>query len=134
MRIKQISKKPARIEMIPLIDVVFLLLVFFIYAMLSMVIHRGVPVNLPQAKTALIDKKEYLALIITREGDIYFDKTRVSLKELQSLLTEKKKSRPNLKIFINGDKAVYYEKVVKVLDVVRIAGITRISLETELEK
>ncbi len=51
-----LPKKP-RIEMLPLIDIVFLLLVFFIYAMLSMAVHRGLPVELPLSTTAEIDKK-----------------------------------------------------------------------------
>ena len=47
MKIMLRNKKRARIEMLPMIDIVFLLLVFFIYAMLSMAVHRGLPVNLP---------------------------------------------------------------------------------------
>ncbi len=133
MKIKQGIKKPARIEMIPLIDVVFLLLVFFIYAMLSMVIHRGIPVNLPHAESALTDKKDYISLSITREGRIYLDKLPVSLEELKHLLAGKKKVNPDCKVFINGDKNTYYEKVVQVLDMVRISGLTKVSLETEFE-
>ncbi|MGA9260379.1 MAG: biopolymer transporter ExbD, partial [Desulfobacterales bacterium] len=58
------NTKKARIEMLPMIDCVFLLLVFFIYAMLSMAVHRGLPVNLPAAKTVKIDKKLVLAVSI----------------------------------------------------------------------
>jgi len=134
MKIKQTIRKSARIEMIPLIDVVFLLLVFFIYAMLSMVIHRGIPVNLPQSKTALTDKKDYISLTITREGDVYLDKTKVSLPELGSLLVRKKEANPDLRVFICGDRKSCYEKVVELLDVVRESGLTRVSLETEFEE
>jgi biopolymer transport protein ExbD len=55
MRIRREFTRRPRIEMIPLIDVVFLLLVFFIYSMLSMTIHRGLPVNLPTASTSMVD-------------------------------------------------------------------------------
>ena len=120
--------------MIPLIDVVFLLLVFFIYAMLSMVIHRGIPVNLPQSKTALTDKKDYISLTITREGDVYLNKTQMSLQELGSLLVRRKEANPDLKVFISGDRKSYYERVVELLDVVRESGLTRVSLETEFEE
>ena len=56
MKIHLPATKKARIEMLPLIDIVFLLLVFFIYAMLSMAVHRGLPVELPLSTTAEIDK------------------------------------------------------------------------------
>ena len=57
MRLTEQPIKRARIEMIPLIDVVFLLLIFFIYTMLSMTIHKGIPVLLPKAKTGLIERE-----------------------------------------------------------------------------
>jgi biopolymer transport protein ExbD len=119
--------------MIPLIDVVFLLLVFFIYAMLSMVVHRGIPINLPESKSALIDKKDYISLSITREGRVYLDKMPVSLEELKSLLVQKKKNNPNIKIFISGDKMTYYERIIKILDIIRMSGLSRVSLETEFK-
>ena len=134
MKIRPINRKTARIEMIPLIDVVFLLLVFFIYAMLSMVIHRGIPVDLPQSQSGFMDKKDYLSLTVTREGDIYLNKRRVPLRELKGILIKKKEENPFLKVFINGDKDTCYKKIIQVLDVLRIAGLNRVSLETEFEK
>jgi len=133
MKINQNIKKHARIEMIPLIDVVFLLLVFFIYAMLSMVIHKGIPVDLPYAESALNDKKEYISLVVTKEGKIYLDKRQVSLSELKGLLIKERNNNPYLKVFITGDKKAYYERIVEVLDVVRISGLTKVSLETEFK-
>ena len=52
MKVNLRAQRRARIEILPLIDIVFLLLVFFIYAMLSMAVHRGVPVNLPTSSSA----------------------------------------------------------------------------------
>jgi len=133
MRIKRRGSKPARIEMIPLIDVVFLLLVFFIYAMLSMVIHRGIPVDLPRAKSALMDKKEYISLSITREGEVYCDKKLISFKDLEAVLRINKELNSNLRVFIDGDRKVHYERVVQVLDLIRLTGLSKVSLETEFE-
>ena len=62
-----LRRKGPRIEMIPLIDVVFLILVFLIYAILSMVIHRGFKVDLPQATTAEIDREDYVSITVDRE-------------------------------------------------------------------
>ena len=64
MKIKIRDTRKVRIEMVPMIDCMFLLLVFFIYAMLSMAVHRGLPVNLPASSTVKIDKKLILAVTI----------------------------------------------------------------------
>jgi biopolymer transport protein ExbD len=119
-----------RIEMIPLIDVVFLLLVFFIYAMLSMTIHRGIPVLLPKAKTSLIDQEEYLSITITRDHRIFLDKRDVPIQGLLQALRERREEHPQLRVFISGDRSVPYEWVVRVLDMVRTSGLRRVSLET----
>jgi biopolymer transport protein ExbD len=124
----------ARIEMLPLIDVAFLLLVFFVYSMLSMVIHRGINVDLPQARSAVMDKKDYISLTVTKEGNLYLDKMKVVLKELEALLIQRKEANPNLEVFISGDRKAYYEKLIEVLDIVRISGLSKVSLETEFEE
>jgi biopolymer transport protein ExbD len=116
--------------MIPLIDVVFLLLVFFIYAMLSMTIHRGIPVLLPQAKTAPIDRAAYLSISITRDHRIFLDKREVSMEGLLQELTERREEGPHLRVFISGDRRVPYEWVIRVLDTVRASGLSKVSLET----
>lgn len=131
MKLQRKLQRRGRIEMLPLIDIVFLLLVFFIYAMLSMVVHRGIPINLPKASTAPLDQSDYLSLSIERGGAIYLDKMRVTLVELPSQLRQRKEEQPHLKVFVGGDRAVHYEKVIQVLDVVRQVGISRVALETK---
>ena len=134
MRIKQNDQKRARIEMIPLIDVVFLLLVFFIYAMLSMVVHKGIHVNLPTAKSSSVDKKDYVSLTITENGDMYMDDQKTSLTAMENLLIKKRHDNPDLRVFIRGDKRTFYEKVVHVLDLVRRTGLNKVSLETKMDE
>ncbi len=84
------ERRRARVEMIPLIDIVFLLLVFFIYAMLSMVVHRGVKVTLPAPRTAQIDRRDYVGITIDADNSIYFDEQKVTAAELPALV----KARP----------------------------------------
>jgi biopolymer transport protein ExbD len=134
MRIKGQSVRRGRIEMIPLIDVVFLLLIFFIYAMLSMTIHKGIPVLLPKAKTSLIDKEEYLSISITRDHGIFLDEREVPMEGLLQKLRERRKEQPQLRVFISGDRRIPYEWVVKVLDTVRTSGLNKVSLETHWKK
>ena len=83
-------KKP-RIEMLPLIDIVFLLLVFFIYAMLSMAVHHSLPVSLPASSTADISKELNIEITVRGNGDIFLDQTRVPRTELQSVLFDRQR-------------------------------------------
>jgi biopolymer transport protein ExbD len=130
MRLRGQPMRRARIEMIPLIDVVFLLLIFFIYAMLSMTIHKGIPVLLPKAETGLIDREGYLSINITRDHRIFLDETAVPMEELRQRLMERRKEHPGLRVFIRGDRRIPYELVVRVLDTVRTSGLSKVSLET----
>jgi biopolymer transport protein ExbD len=130
MRLRDQPTRRARIEMIPLIDVVFLLLIFFIYTMLSMTIHKGIPVLLPKANTGLMDKEEYLAVSITRDHKIFLNEEETPLEDLLRRLTDLSKGNPNQRVFIRGDRRIPYEVVVRVLDTVRAAGLRKVSLET----
>jgi len=130
MRLKGQPIRRARIEMIPLIDVVFLLLIFFIYAMLSMTIHKGIPVLLPKAKTSLIDREQYLSISISRDHRIFVDETEVPMERLLQRLSELCKEKPSLRVFIRGDRRIPYELLVRVLDTVRASGLSKVSLET----
>jgi len=130
MRFKGQPIRRARIEMIPLIDVVFLLLIFFIYAMLSMTIHKGIPVLLPKAKTSLIDREQYLSISISRNHRIFVDETEVPMERLLQRLSELCKEKPSLRVFIRGDRRIPYELLVRVLDTVRASGLSKVSLET----
>jgi biopolymer transport protein ExbD len=121
--------KKARIEMIPLIDIVFLLLVFFIYAMLSMVVHRGFKVDLPQATTAEIDRKDYISITVDKDNRILLDKAEILLVNLSEEV--KAKAVKGTKIFINGDKEADLGVVINVLDTLRRDEIKEVYFETE---
>ena len=77
--------KKARVEMLPLIDVVFLLLVFFIYAMVSMVVHRGLRVDLPATGTAVMEKNDYISITIDANNALYLNSEPVDAEELARL-------------------------------------------------
>ena len=130
MRINQEPRRRARIEIIPLIDCMFLLLVFFIYSMLSMTIHRGIQVNLPAAETAQIDRQDYISISITQDERIFINKEEKSLTNLLEHLREEHQKRSDQPVFINADQAVRYQIVIEVLDSIRSAGFTQVSLET----
>lgn len=129
-------KKP-RIEMLPLIDIVFLLLVFFIYAMLSMAVHRSLPVSLPGSSVAEIHTELNLTITVKADGEIFLDKTNVSLDELQALLQEKTQQAEDVKsvqVDLFADKALSYQELYRVLDIIRTAGISNVSLQADTIK
>ena len=134
MRINLGEQKRARIEILPLIDIVFLLLVFFIYAMLSMAVHRGIPVNLPIATSAGIEKELLLSLTIKESGEIFLDKTPVYLQELAYHIKIRAQENDITGILVFADKKVSCQALVKVLDQIRISGINKISLQTNAER
>lgn len=126
--------KRARIEMLPLIDIVFLLLVFFIFAMLSMAVHRSLPVVLPVSATAPIDTELHFTVTVKNDGELYFDRVKFSQEELLSVLrdkAEKAASETNKSVVVAlfADKDISYQKLYTVLDVIRTAGISNVSLQ-----
>jgi biopolymer transport protein ExbD len=134
MKINFRNAKKARIEMLPMIDIVFLLLVFFIYAMLSMAVHRGLPVNLPASKAVKIDKKLVLAVTIRADGSIFVDKEPVELERVTTVLQAKAKGIEQPGVLLFADRNLTYQSLFDVLDRIRQAGLNRISLQAELDE
>ena len=120
--------------MIPLIDMIFLLLAFFIYGMLSMAVHRGLPVYLPSSSTAKIDKDMILSVSIRSNGTVYLDKERISLKDLEGSLRKRTRDRKETGILLFADRNLPYQELFLVLDQIRKAGLTRISLQAEVDQ
>jgi biopolymer transport protein ExbD len=125
------SGKKARIEIIPLIDIVFFLLATFVMVSLAMIKNEGVSVNLPVASTsAPQERKEHTAITVTAAGDFYFNKEAVTLEQIVERLTALKSSQPNPRVFINGDQKAEFGKAIAVLDAVRKLGISKVAIET----
>jgi biopolymer transport protein ExbD len=78
MRLPRTIRKKPRIEIIPMIDTMFFLLVFFMVATLSMTDQRGLPVNLPHAASAIDEIKQVFTLTLTKEDKLYFDKEEIA--------------------------------------------------------
>lgn len=135
MKVKYSSyHKKSRIEMLPLIDVVFLLLVVFIYTMLSMAVHRGMNINLPKSDSTEIEKQLIISVSIDEEGLIYMDKQKVGLEDLTEKLTFLTADRKNPGILLFADKKISYQTIFQVLDRIRMAGLNRISLQAEADE
>ena len=126
------AHKRARIEIIPLIDVIFFLLATFMIVSLSMTKNKGIPVNLPGASTGAPQSREDNTVItVTKDGTLFFNKESLRLDQLPARLVQLKSSQPDPKVFINGDEKTNFGSAVGVLDELRKAGITKVAIETK---
>ena len=120
----------ARIEIIPLIDIMFFLLASFMLISLSMVNLKTVKVNLPTAMSAANGPtRNFVDISVDRSGSAYLNKKPVDDNELIGALAEFRKSNPNVRIIISGDAQARHGDVIHVLDLVRLAGIEKVAFE-----
>lgn len=132
MKISRRVNKPARIEMMPLIDIVFLLLVFFIYAMLSMAVHRGMQLDLPESSQAEMSKESPLSLSIRSgetELDIFLNEQHVTLSELQQHLRTFQKASDHPRVLVFAEEEITYQQLYQILDELKKSDIHDISLQ-----
>ena len=125
-----IPKKHARIEIIPLIDIMFFLLASFMMVSLSQVHMKGMKVNLPPGVSGDVQsKKDYISLSVDKDGYTYFDKDKIALEEVLPKLLQLHASSPDAKVFIRGDKEALHGNVTRLLDQVRSSGFKKVSFE-----
>jgi biopolymer transport protein ExbD len=124
--------KKARIEIIPLIDVIFFLLATFVLFTLAMTKIQSLPVDLPQATTAPLpaSEAETVVLQISASGTAFWNREPISLAEIAPRLAHFKAVTPNARVLIAGDDQARYGATIRALDEVRQAGITQVSIET----
>jgi biopolymer transport protein ExbD len=128
MRIQRRNLKKARIEIIPMIDTIFFLLVFFMISTLSMAQYRGMPVNLPKAASGQQAATESVTVTISRENQIFLDKQAVDKTTLGDLLRTQLVKNPELLVVINADDGVEHGRVVEVMDIARSANAARMAI------
>ncbi len=125
-----IPKKHARIEIIPLIDIMFFLLASFMMVSLSQTTMKGLKVALPVGASGQTQsKKDYVSFSVDKDGFIYFDKTKIAYEDVPRLLKPIYAERPDAKIFIRGDRDALHGNVTRLLDQIRSTGFTKIAFE-----
>lgn len=133
MKFRKRPKKHAKIEVVPLIDVVFFLLATFVMVSLSMTKNEGITVNNPAASTAAPKEKNdaTLTLSLAQNGEIYFNKEKINAAQLPLRLQSFKSANKDGQVVVNGDGEVPYRFIVTVLDEARKAGFTKIAHSVE---
>ena len=125
-----VPKKHARIEIIPLIDIMVFMLASFMLVSLTMINMKGIDVHLPTASSAQQNAKPDFTLVsIDLNNDIYFDKEKVPHNDVLARFQDLYHKNRDVRIFIRCDKDSTYENVVFVLDKARTAGIQKVGLE-----
>jgi len=124
------ASSDARIEIIPLIDIMFFLLAAFMLVSLSMVKMKSVKVNLPTATAATADsQRDFLNISVDKSGSIFLDKKLVAQNELAAALSAMHQTNANLRVFISGDKDARHGEIIRALDIVRGCGIEKVAFE-----
>ena len=126
------EKAPFKLDLIPMINVVFLLLIFFMLT--STTTKQTKKVELPKARTAEKNSKEYLVMTIDKNGSMELDGKTVTLEVLPAHLEEKIKEKKNTVVSIHADKAIEFELFGKVIGLAKQAGAEDFMLATGVEK
>ncbi len=127
-----IAHKKTRLEIIPLIDVMFFLLASFMMVSLTMTKQQTIKVNLPVAAASQPDfKPDMINLGVRASGDVYWDAAPVSLPDLETRLKERFQKDPNTPVYISGDSATPFAEMVKALDAVRRVGFNKVAFNVK---
>src|SRR5438046_7648647 len=124
----------ARIEIIPLIDIMFFLLASFMMVSLSQVHMKGMKVNLPTGQSGETQsKKDYISASVDANGNPYFDKTEMTYDTLTAKLKQVHDENPEAKVFIRGDADSVHFNIIRALDICRAAGLYKTAFEIKRE-
>jgi biopolymer transport protein ExbD len=121
--------RKTRLEIIPLIDIMFFLLASFMMISLQMQIVRTVKANLPTATQAAANQKPDLVnVFVNRDGQVSVDKKAISFADFNTLLTNRFSLNTNLPVYLTGAKDATHGEIISVLDFIKRAGIQRVAI------
>lgn len=124
------TNKP-KLMIIPMIDIIFFLLVFFMMSMLSMVVQKSMPVDLPTATASSVDLQRKIPITITADGKIYVEQDAYDLNGMAKRLEAEKAKGGDLTIILRADQRAQYGEFVQVLDTLKNMQLNKIAVATE---
>ena len=120
-----------QINILPMIDVIFVILSFFIVSSLYLVRLETIPVNLPNAETANQEKDTAIVITLNLDNKVFIDEKMIDISLFENQLRSKLKNNNNKKVVLRADKSIKYGRVISILDIMRkIEGI-KIGVSTE---
>jgi len=119
----------SEINVTPFVDVMLVLLVVFLVT--APMLFRGIDVRVPRTETRTVQPEERLVLTVTKEGAVFVGEQPITLARLERLLASLRQRNPKAAVFLRADERAAYGSVVKVMDIVKKAGIDRLGMVTE---
>lgn len=126
----QAQEEKEDIDMTPMLDVVFILLIFFIVTA-SFVKEAGIDVNRPEAATAVKKERANILVAITDKGDVWINKRKVDIRSVQANIERLKAENPQGTVVIQADKKSTTDTLIKVMDSARAAGVFDVSIAAQ---
>ncbi len=134
MQFKEKTDSDAHLDITPIVDTVFNLLIFFALS-LNFIVTPGIKVNLPESSTEeIIREKDEIVIVIKQGNEIFINNSLVSIEQLFLILSESAQRNRETLIIIQADQEVSHGRVVKVMDTAKRAGLTRLAIATIVMK
>ncbi|BFT29197.1 biopolymer transporter ExbD [Alteromonas sp. D210916BOD_24] len=125
-----VDEEEATIDMTPMLDVVFIMLIFFIVTA-SFVKEAGIDVNRPEAATAVKKDRANILIAISDKGEIWINKRRIDVRAVQANIERLRAENPQGSVVIQADKKATTETLIKVMDASRAAGVYDVSIAAQ---
>ena len=123
---------PPQLMLSPMIDMIFLLLVFFIVSTMYMSEIKTIPIRLPVAQNSETVSKSNFAVTVKKDGALYLEDNKIEMKQLVANAAAKSKRDAAFSVIIRADGEANYKTVIKLMDELKGAGVTRFGLATDL--
>lgn len=130
LRSMKVQEEP-KLMIIPMIDIIFFLLVFFMISTMTMVQQNTFKVGLPQASSAQLDMNQHANITVMADGNIAFNKESLDKEQLIRRVQIELQRNPDLQVILNGDKDVNYGFVIEIFDALKQAGVKKLSIAVE---
>jgi biopolymer transport protein ExbD len=131
MRLPRREMKKARIEIVPMIDTIFFLLVFFMVASLAMTKMTGMPVQLPRSSAAKEKPIVKVMVTLTSADEYFVDRKRVAFGEIYGEIAARLRDNPQVVVVLNCDKRQQVQQLVHVMEEVKRANAQNVMIATE---
>jgi biopolymer transport protein ExbD len=131
MRLQNEPDTPLQINILPMIDVVFALLTFFIMSTLFLTRSEGLPVNLPKATTSKAERPAPVTVTIDSQGNLSVNKESIQLEGLADSIRKRQQPNQDLLVVLNIDEAITHGRVVAVMDKVRQISGAKLAIATQ---
>ncbi|HEY9895468.1 MAG TPA: biopolymer transporter ExbD [Candidatus Sericytochromatia bacterium] len=131
MRLPEEPDNPPQLNILPMIDVIFALLTFFILSTLSLTRSEGLPVNLPKAATAQSQSSSQIVVTLNQQGQLTLNRQPAQLGDLQTRIRALMGKNPNAVVVINADERVSHGQVIAVMDRLRLIPGVRLAIAAQ---